>query len=257
MKDQLNECQQKQERLDMLIQEAEVASANKDYKKVTDLWHRILPLRKGLEVTLNELEAEYQEKQQKLAQLIQEKDKASKEQDYEKAAQLRIEELLQTQLIQEKDEASKEQDYEKAAQLRIEELLQLDTELPQLKEQIEQRQSKLAESMKHIEQLEIDFEIGRRNFVRAVMLAERLQHPLEQVRYLQETALKQYACEYRNAQGLEKLIQWYRLSKSEAKKLIYEGLSEWKGYDGKQYDINVMDHIKLEEFVDNFVASKL
>jgi chromosome segregation ATPase len=248
MNDEFSEYQLKRERLAMLVQEAETASAKKDYEKAAQLKEEILQLRNELEAKVHELEVEYQGRQHKLDQLSQEKDKASREESYEKAAQLT-------------DEAG----LTKVDLNRLEEQIrQLHTERTQLNEQIEPTQRSLAESERHIAQpqtqlleAEMDFEIGRRNFVRAVMLAEQHQLPEDKVHYLQELALKQYACEYRNAQGLQKLIQWYRFSKAEAKRIIYEGLSEWKGYDGPQYDINVMAHITLKQFIDNFVASKL
>ena len=96
--------------------------------------------------------------------------------------------------------ASKEQDYEKATRLA------------------EEAERKRLEA-------EIDFEIGRGNFVRAAMLADQHQYPLERVRDLQEMALKRYAFVYHNPQGLQKLIQWYGLSESDVKRVLEEGPS--------------------------------
>jgi len=166
--------------------------------------------------------SEYQQKQERLDMLIRDAETASKEQDYERAAQLT----------------------EEAGRLR--------SELDKLEEQ-----SGLSQLREHIPEAEIDFEIGRRNFVRAAMLAEQHQYPLEKVRYLQELALKQYACEYRNAQGLQKLIREYGFSKSDVVRVMDEGLSEWKGYTGLQYDISTMSHITLQQFIDNFVRSEI
>ena len=131
----------------------------------------------------------YQRKKGRIDALSQEAERAAEEQDYKRAAELQQEILrLQDELIRQAVEPSNEQNYEKAA------LLGEEAERSSLEAQIE-------------------FEIARRNYVRAVKLMEQCQHPAAQVRNLQEQALKQYTCEYRNAQGLQKLIDWYGFSK--------------------------------------------
>ena len=103
-------------------------------------------------------------------------------------------------LFREAKRASEEQDYEKA---------------PRLAEEAEPKRL----------DAEIDFEIGRGNLVRAAMLAEQHQYPLEIVRDLQERALKRYAFVYHNPQGVHKLIQWYGFSESDVKRVLSEGSS--------------------------------
>ena len=148
-------------------------------------------------------------------------------------------------LDQKAETASKERDYERAAQLTEE------------AERLRSERAKPEEQKQHILEEEIEFEIGRRNFVRAAMLVKQHHCQQEKLRSLQELALKQYACEYRNAQGLQELIREYGFSKSDVIRIVEEGLSEWKGYTGLQYDINTMSHITLQEFIGNFVESKL
>jgi len=69
-------------------------------------------------------------------------------------------------------------------------------------------------------------EIARHNFVRAVMLAQQHEYPQDKVQYLQKLALKQYASEYRNVQGLHKLMQEYGFSEAEVEQILKEDLEE-------------------------------
>jgi len=73
---------------------------------------------------------------------------------------------------------------------------------------------------------EIRFEIGRRNFVRAAMLAQQHQHPHDEVRHLQELALKKYAFEYGNYIGLRILMQEYELSEADLERILGKSLKE-------------------------------
>ena len=73
---------------------------------------------------------------------------------------------------------------------------------------------------------DIRFEIARHNFVRAVMLAQQHEYPRDKVQYLQRLALKQYANEYRNVQGLHKLMQEYGFSEAEVEQILKEDLEE-------------------------------
>ena len=73
---------------------------------------------------------------------------------------------------------------------------------------------------------DIRFEIGRQNFVRAAMLAQQHQRPHDEVRHLQELALKKYAFEYRNHPGLRKLMQEYELSEADLERILGKSLKE-------------------------------
>lgn len=92
------------------------------------------------------------------------------------------------------------------------------------------------------------------------MLAQQHKSPQDKVRYLQRLALKQYASEYCNAQGLHNLIQEYGFSKAEVKRILKEVLEEHEVYAkseaSQQYDINTMGDITLEEWIENFLAGK-
>jgi hypothetical protein len=73
---------------------------------------------------------------------------------------------------------------------------------------------------------DIRFEIGRQNFVRAAMLAQQYQRPQDEVRHLQELALKKYAFEYRNYIGLRILMQEYELSEAALERILGKSLKE-------------------------------
>ena len=73
---------------------------------------------------------------------------------------------------------------------------------------------------------DIQYEINRRNFVRAVMLAQKNQCPQNKIRHLQELALKQMACEYRNAIALRNLAQEWGFSRTELEGLLMKALAE-------------------------------
>ena len=250
MNDELSERQRQRARLEMLSGEAKVASEMKDFQKVAQLQDEILKILHELGREVNQLSGGVQEeKEARLEMLVGEGKTASEREDFEKVAHLQDEILkilhelepevsqLPSAVRQEEEEpdwsaedsatASEEQDYEKAAQLREEALKKESGETT-----AEERHER-APSEEHATELpvqaaeaEIDFEIGRRNFVRAAMLAEQSQYPPEKVRHLQERALRQYAFEYHNPQGLQKLIQWYGFSESDVRRVMEEGPSE-------------------------------
>ena len=281
MDDELNERQRKKARLEMLNDRAMKASEANNFEGVAQLLGEITKIRHELGREVNQLSGGVQEeKEARLEMLVGEGKTASEREDFEKVAHLQDEILkilhelepevsqLPSAVRQEEEEpdwsaedsatASEEQDYEKAAQLR-EEALKKESGETTAEERHERVPSEehATELPAHSLEAEIEFETGRRNFVRAAMLAEQCQYPPKKVRHLQEQALKQYAFEYRNAQGLRKLVEWYGFSKSDAQRIILEGLSQWNGFAGLQYDMNVMSHITLEQFIDNVIASKL
>ena len=73
---------------------------------------------------------------------------------------------------------------------------------------------------------DIQFEIGRRNFVRAAMLAQQHKHSPAEVRRLQELALQKYAFEYVNYPGLRSLMQEYELSEADLEQILGKSLRE-------------------------------
>jgi hypothetical protein len=108
---------------------------------------------------------------------------------------------------------------------------------------------------------DIQVEISRRNFVRAVMLAEKGQCPQEEIRRLQELALKQMACEYRNAVALRNLAQEWGFSRAEMEGLLMKAVAEHEsGADKKRseqcYDAATGKYLTLRQWVEQFLNMK-
>jgi hypothetical protein len=107
----------------------------------------------------------------------------------------------------------------------------------------------------------LQVEINRRNFVRAVMLAEKGQCPQEEIRRLQELALKQMACEYRNAVALRKLAQEWGFSRTEMEGLLMKAVAEHEsGADKKRseqcYDAATGKYLTPRQWVEQFLNMK-
>ncbi len=67
---------------------------------------------------------------------------------------------------------------------------------------------------------DVQFELTRHNYVRAVMLAEQNHYPQEKIRQFQELALRQYVSDYRNLLGFQKLVQEWEIPQSEVKRIL-------------------------------------
>jgi hypothetical protein len=108
---------------------------------------------------------------------------------------------------------------------------------------------------------DIQVQIGRRNFVRAVMLAEQYQCPQEEIRHLQELALKQMTCEYRNAIALRNLAQEWRFSRGELEGLLMKALAEHESRAERKhsdhcYDAATGKYLTLRQWVEQFLNMK-
>ena len=68
---------------------------------------------------------------------------------------------------------------------------------------------------------EIQFEISRRNYVRAVMLAEKTpDFPQEEIWHLKELALRQYAFDYQNMPGFNVLVEDWKVPRTEVERIL-------------------------------------
>jgi len=108
---------------------------------------------------------------------------------------------------------------------------------------------------------DIQVEIGRRNFVRAVMLCKKGQCPQETIRHLQELALKQTACEYRNAVALRNLAQEWGFSRVEVEGILMKVLSERESKADRirsdlRYDATTGKYLTLRQWVEQFLNMK-
>jgi len=106
---------------------------------------------------------------------------------------------------------------------------------------------------------EIQFEISRRNYVRAVLLAEKMSTtPQNEIWRLKELALRQYATDYRNLPGFKKLVQDWEVPRAEVERILRGILEEQDNYARVllQFDIDTMRHITLKEWIENALNSK-
>ncbi len=103
---------------------------------------------------------------------------------------------------------------------------------------------------------DIEFEISRRNFVRAVLLAQNNHWPLDKIKHLQELAIRQFAAEYRNLPGLKKLVEEWEISKTEVDRILGDVLEQPMAYTGVQFDGNTMRYPTLKEWIENAIESK-
>jgi hypothetical protein len=108
---------------------------------------------------------------------------------------------------------------------------------------------------------DIQIEIKRRNFVRAVMLAEKGQCPQGEIRHLQELALKQMACEYRNAIALRHLAQEWGFSRADLEGLLMEAVAEHESRADRTrsdlcYDAATRRYLSLRQWVEQFLNTK-
>ena len=102
-------------------------------------------------------------------------------------------------------------------------------------------------------------EIEQKNYVLAVMLAQKLGHPENEIRLLKELALKQMACEYRNGIAARKLAREWRFSKTELENLLRTALEEYKQASDKRlleqvYDTESAKYLTLQQWVEQFLS---
>lgn len=106
---------------------------------------------------------------------------------------------------------------------------------------------------------DIEFELRRRNYVRAVMLAQQNQYPQEKIRHFQELALRQYASDYRNLPGFRVLVKEWEIPQNEVKRILEQLLEETRTYASSevslQYDGHTMQNLSLSQWIQNALES--
>jgi hypothetical protein len=106
---------------------------------------------------------------------------------------------------------------------------------------------------------DIEFELGRRNYVRAVMLAQKNHYPQEKIRHFQELALRQYAADYRNLPGFRVLVKEWEIPQNEVKRILEQLLEETRtfatGEHSLQYDGHTMQNLTLSQWIQNALES--
>jgi hypothetical protein len=108
---------------------------------------------------------------------------------------------------------------------------------------------------------DIQVEINRRNFVRAVVLAQQYQRSQDEIRHLQGLALKQMASEYRNAIALRNLAQEWGFSRAELEGLLMKAVAEHESRADRTrsnlcYDAATGKYLTLRQWAEQFLRGK-
>jgi len=103
--------------------------------------------------------------------------------------------------------------------------------------------------------------IDRKDFVLAVMLAQKLGYPGNEIRHLQELALKQMACDYRNGFAVRNLAREWGFSKADLENLLMTALDEHEKISDKKrleqcYDVKTGKYLTLRQWVEQFLSAK-
>ncbi|MBW1716625.1 MAG: hypothetical protein JRJ77_12510 [Deltaproteobacteria bacterium] len=101
-------------------------------------------------------------------------------------------------------------------------------------------------------------EVERRNFARAVHLAEHMGLPEEEIRNLRCKALGQMSAIYRNAHGTKGLARQYGYSREQAKQILEQFADELKtGGNAKPlepcYDFSTGKYLSFEEWMVHYL----
>ncbi len=101
-------------------------------------------------------------------------------------------------------------------------------------------------------------EIERGHFVRAVLMAEQMGLPEEEIRDLRIKALGQMSAIYRNAHGTKYPALQYGYSKEELKHILEEFANEMKNKANTKplaprYDYSTGKYLSFEEWVDHYL----
>jgi len=103
--------------------------------------------------------------------------------------------------------------------------------------------------------------IDRKNYVRAVVLAQKLGHPDSEIRHLEELALKKMACDYRNGFAVRNLAREWGFSKADLENLLMTALDEYekildKKRLGQCYDVKTGKYLTLRQWIEQFLSAK-
>ncbi len=104
-------------------------------------------------------------------------------------------------------------------------------------------------------------EIARKNYVLAVILAQKRGCQESEIRHLQELALKQMACEYRNGSAVRKLAREWGFSKADLESVLRAALDDYERMSDKKrqeqcYDVKTGKYLTLRQWVDHFWEAK-
>lgn len=102
--------------------------------------------------------------------------------------------------------------------------------------------------------------INNRCFQAAVRLALLLNLPEDEVRNLKEQALKQIACEYRNAVATRNLAREWEIPRAQLEEILTRAVKEFEATGnlkqaGPAYDINTGKYLTLNDWVQQFLKT--
>jgi len=100
--------------------------------------------------------------------------------------------------------------------------------------------------------------LDRKNYVLAVMLAQKLGYSESEIRQMQELALKQMACDYRNSFGVRKLAGEWGFPKADLENLLMTALDEYERVSDKKrmeqcYDVKTGKYLTLRQWIEQLV----
>jgi hypothetical protein len=102
----------------------------------------------------------------------------------------------------------------------------------------------------------LDDAIQTRNFLRAVSLARRLNRSEAEIRDLQEKALRQCVLEFRNPHGAKVLVDEFKFTGEDLKRILQGILAESQEAEQKEtaaarrrFDVESMDYLSLEAWI--------
>ena len=103
--------------------------------------------------------------------------------------------------------------------------------------------------------------LDRKNYVLAVMLAQKMGYPESEIRHLHELALKQMACDYRNGFAVQKLAREWNFSKADLKTMLTTALDEYERVSEKKrmeqcYDVKTGKYLTLRQWMERFLSVK-
>lgn len=107
---------------------------------------------------------------------------------------------------------------------------------------------------------DIQYEVDRKNFIRAAMLAQKCNYPPDAVQHLKKSAIMHFALIDRNLPGLQKLVAEYGIPTNEVRQMLEEELEkqgeEAKSEKSMQFTASKMTPMTLYDWI-RFVCSEI
>jgi hypothetical protein len=106
----------------------------------------------------------------------------------------------------------------------------------------------------------LKIEIERENFVRAVLVAEQMGLPEEEIRSIRCKALGQMSAIYRNIHGTKYIARQYGYTMEDVKQILEQFADELKTEGNTKplkpcYDYSTGKYLSFEEWMDHYLKS--